>query len=122
MSRSPGGGPARETLEGEVGFFGGPCVEIKRDDGRHIYPDTLVSNRLRDNIGKRVRITIEVLPETPTVGRTSSEVPSSDCTAAEIAYARDADKLRVDKDGLGWVDRNWLEQWRRRVSSEGGQR
>lgn len=46
-----------------------------------------------------------------------AEVPSSESTQEEVAYARNAEKLRVDGDGLGWIDRAWLSEWRAKMST-----
>lgn len=42
----------------------------------------------------------------------TNELTEAEITEAEITYARAADKLRVEDDGLGFVDAVWLARWR----------
>ncbi len=48
-------------------------------------------------------------------GAVRSRVNTSELTPEEIVYARDADVLVVDSDGLGTVPRDWLERFRAAV-------
>jgi hypothetical protein len=66
-----------EVIEGRARLFGGTSPAIVAVDGRVTFADTLVGNRIRDCIGRRMRITVEELPaEPPGPAAPESEEPA----------------------------------------------
>jgi len=46
------------------------------------------------------------------------EISTDELSADEVTFARAADALRVEDDGLGYVDAVWLARWRRYIGPQ----